>query len=718
MLKNYRFLVLLVVGLFLPLSLTAQDDPADTTIYQIDEIVITGTRLEQKIIDIPYPVLRINQTNWITSRKIGVQDVLLTVPGLFLQPRYGNHDTRITIRGYGSRSNTGIRGVRILLDGIPESEPDGQTRIEAIDFDAIGRIEVVRGYSSSLYTNAPGGVINFLTDKYFPVSFFQLNNEFGSFDLRKNGFKMGINSKNSRFMTSYSYQNYKGYRTHSEEFQHRLNTVFETDFTPQSKISVYGYYVNGLIKLPGSLSQKNYNTNDTMANSRSVSRDEKRISRKGRVGITLNTSLEKGNMKHVLETTFYGTIKIFDRVARTYRLFTRYGLGGQFRYVNKYTFGGKVKSKQRTNEFTIGTDLFYQDGPIREYKNLEGKILQPPELESLSNEVIANVGVYALNQIDIIPHRLSFLVSGRYDRVIYDFKDELLGLIRDTSRVFAEFTPKAALNLKLTPHIALYTSFGFGFDSPAGNELDNFAYTSDGGLKAINPDLKAQKSTSFELGIKGEIASYQKKYLKNTFFEISFYNNKINDVIVPFVVDGDVYFRNAAVSKRTGLEVGVSSELVKGLTLKGSYAYQNFKYDSYLAGNIDSIGVLTNVDYSGNVEPSNPDMFFTGELMYQHTFAKKYTLYAKTNYQYVGSMFVNDANTQSLKTESYSLINSQIGIDCNFNNIRLVAYGGLNNIADKKYVAFININSDRSEYYESGAKRNFFGGLTLAYIFR
>lgn len=713
--KYYRFLVLLVAGLLLPESLFAQDDPADTTIYQTDEIIITGTRLEQKIIDIPYPVLRINQTSWITSRKVGVQDVLLTVPGLFLQPRYGNHDTRITIRGYGSRSNTGIRGVRILLDGIPESEPDGQTRIEAIDFDAIGRIEVVRGYSSSLYTNAPGGVINFLTDKYFPVSFFQLNNEFGSYDLRKNGFKMGVNSKNSRFMSSYSYQNYKGYRTHSEEFQHRLNSLFETDFTPQSKLSVYGYYVNGIIKLPGSLTLEDYNTNDSMANQRSVDRDEKRNSRKGRVGITLNTSLEKGNMKHTLETTLYGTIKIFDRVARTYRLFTRYGIGGQFRYVNKYTFGGKVRSKQRTNEFTIGTDLFYQDGPIREFSNLGGT--KGDDLIGVSNEVIANVGAYALNQIEIIPQKLSFLVSGRYDRVIYNFMDELAGF-RDTTRIFAEFTPKAALNLKLTPHIALYTSFGFGFDSPAGNELDNFAYTTDGGLKTINPDLKAQKSTSFEVGIKGEVSGLKKKYFKNTFFEVSYYNTKIEDVIVPFIVDGDVFFRNAAISKRSGLEVGISSELIKGLTLKGSYAYQNFKYDDYKAGNIDEFGVLTNVDFSGNTEPSNPEMFFTGELMYQHTIAKKYTLYAKSNIQYVGGMFVNDANTDSLKTESYTLVNGQLGIDCNFDKFRLVAYGGLNNIADKKYVAFININSDRSEYYESGPRRNFFGGLTLAYMFR
>jgi iron complex outermembrane receptor protein len=217
---------------------------------------------------------------------------------------------------------------------------------------------------------------------------------------------------------------------------------------------------------------------------------------------------------------------------------------------------------------------------------------------------------------------------------------------------------------------------------------------------------------------KGEIAGLKKKYFKNTTFEIAVYNTKIEDVIVPFIIDGNVFFRNAATSKRTGIEVGFSSELIKGLTLKGSYAYQNFKYDTYLAGNIDSVGNETDVDFSGNVEPSNPDNFFTGELMYQHIVIKKYTLYVKSTIQYVGGMFVDDKNSESLKTESYTLVNGQVGVDCDFNNFRLIAYGGLNNIADKKYVAFININSDRSEFYESGARRNFFGGLTLAYMFR
>src|SRR5512143_1173821 len=147
--------------LLLPLLLALSSSPAvfgqiesDTArVYEIDEVVITGTRTERKIVDIPYAIDRIGQGEYKYDRKVAVSDVLEFIPGLFLQSRYGNHDVRITMGGFVSRSNSGIRGVRILLDGIPESEPDGQTRIEALDFHSVGAIEVVRGNSSSLYTN-------------------------------------------------------------------------------------------------------------------------------------------------------------------------------------------------------------------------------------------------------------------------------------------------------------------------------------------------------------------------------------------------------------------------------------------------------------------------------------------------------------------------------------------------------------------------------------
>jgi iron complex outermembrane receptor protein len=700
----YKFLVLFLLFSGYGL-LRAQED---TTIYQTEEIMVTGTRIEQKIIDIPFSVQRIDQSSWISSRKIGLNDVLPTIPGLFLQSRYGNHDVRVTIRGFGSRSNTGIRGVRILLDGIPESEPDGQTRIESIDFTSIGRIEVVKGNSSSLYPNAPGGVINFLTDKYFKRTFVLSENEFGSFDTRKNGIKVGVNSPNSRFMITGSYENYGGYRNHSDQYMNRVNALYEVDVTPKSKLTLYSYYVNTLIKLPGSLTLAQYTENDTAANVRSVSRDEKRFTEKGRIGITYSTNFDSKNMNHAFELTGYGTIKYFNRVARTFRIFNRFGLGGTFRYVNKYKFSG------RTNEFSVGTDFLVQTGPIAEFDNIGG--VKGDLIENLNDESMINIGLYFVESFPIVKDRLALLITGRYDRITFK-SENLQGSFQDTSRLFDKFTPKFALNLKLTPKIAVYGSFGLSFDSPAGNEMDNYPFSSDGGLHLLNPDLKPQKSTNFEVGFKGDLPGLKNKYFKNTFVELTLYHIKLEDVIVPFTVDNDVYFRNAATSNRTGLEAGLTSEVIKGLTLKAAYTYQNFKYDKYDAVSIDAGGNLSHEYFDGSIEPSNPDNIFSGEIAYRYTLKKDYTLFVKGNYQYVGGMFVDDRNTDSLKTEPYSLLNGQLGLDMTLGNFKILAYGGVNNISDKKYVAYININSDRQEFYESGPRRNFFGGLTLAYMF-
>ena len=124
-LKTFSYLIILFSLAITVDELYAQEVlvVGDTTIaridslaYETDDVVVTATRVEKKIIDIPYPVIRLKNTEYKFSRKVTIDDVLEHVPGLFLQSRYGNHDVRVSIRGFGSRSNTGIRGVRILLD--------------------------------------------------------------------------------------------------------------------------------------------------------------------------------------------------------------------------------------------------------------------------------------------------------------------------------------------------------------------------------------------------------------------------------------------------------------------------------------------------------------------------------------------------------------------------------------------------------------------------
>lgn len=682
----------------------------DTLTYETDDVVVTATRVERKIIDIPYPVMRLKNTQYKFSKRVSIDNVLENVPGLFLQSRYGNHDVRVAIRGFGSRSNTGIRGVRILLDGIPESEPDGQTRIEAIDFNSVGSIEVVKGNSSSLYTNAPGGVINFINDIYFPYSFVTQFNEFGSYELRRNGLKFGVRTDKYGFLGTYSYHNYKGFRPHSEDYWHILNTVVDLLPGDKTNLQIYGYFVDGLIKLPGSLTKDRFDEDPYQANSRDVGRDAKRISTKGRLGLKFNTKFGSNNA-HEIEVLPYGTIKYFERTAANYRIITRYGIGNAFRYIYRSDIGSL------DNEFSIGGDALYQAGPVESYNNIGG--VKGDNLQNLVNEIITNVGFYFSDYLELYNKQLYLLLTGRYDKVV--FKDQVQILAsRSNQRNFEAFTPKAALNFKITPNVAVYTSYGLSFDSPAGNEMDNYPTSSNPGV-SLNPDLNAQKSKNFEIGVKGNIRNPQRSFFNNISFETTFFNIMIEDEIVPFEVYGDVFFRNAAKTNRTGVEVGAGVDIVSGLNLQTSYTFSNFVYDEYIALTVNEDQTFEEEDFSGNVAPSVPKHNLFAALSYTHPFTEQITGFIRGSMRYVSSMYVNDANYFSESdpgtTDAYTMLNAGIGLDMVFGKFNLLLTGGVNNIADKVYVAFININSTNGQFYEAGEPRNFYAGLNLGYAF-
>ncbi|GAB4294851.1 MAG: TonB-dependent receptor PqqU [Ignavibacteriaceae bacterium] len=696
-----------------PENLPAQQDTTlqkpDTLFYQTDDVVVTATRVEQKIIDIPFPVIRLKNTNYRFDSKISVDDVLGYVPGLFLQNRYGNHDVRISIRGFGSRSNTGIRGVRILLDGIPESEPDGQTRIEAIDFNSVGSIELVKGNSSSLYTNAPGGVINFINDINFPYSFATTFNEFGSFELRRNGFKTGFRTEKYGFLSTYSYHNYKGYREHSEDYWHILNMVLETLPGDKSNLQILGYFVAGLIKLPGSLNKEEFDDDPFQAAQKEVNFDYKRITRKGRLGLRFNTKFGPAD-QHEIELTAYGTIKYFHRTSTVYRIINRYGLGSSFRYIYRTELPGS-----RKNEFSLGGDLLYQTGPIEFYDNING--MKSDILNGLTDETIGNNGFYFSNMTEIIDEKLSLLLTGRYDNVYFDARNQLLASQNDFKR-YEAFTPKAALSFKLTKSIAVYGSYGLSFDSPAGNELDNYPTSSKpGGL--LNPDLKAQKSNNLEIGVKGSILRPKENFLSSVNFETTFFNYIIEDEIVPFEVFGDVYFRNSAKTNRLGLEIGVDANIIRQIGLQVSYTMSDFSYDEYnaLTTEIDSTGnIVTNLkDFSGNIVPSVPKHHIYLALSFSEEIVKGITGFLRGSFRHVSGMYVDDVNSD--KTSDYNLLNATAGLDMLFGRFNILISGGVNNILDKTYVGFININSASGRFYEAGEPRNFYGSVNLGYNF-
>ena len=571
---------------------------------------------------------------------------------------------------------------------------------------SVGSVEVVKGNSSSLYTNAPGGIINFISDIHFPKSFFYNFNEFGSFDLRSNGFKTGVKTDKYAFLLTYNYHQAKGYRPHSDDYFHIVNSVLETKPGDLSTLGVYVNYVDGLIKLPGSLKLAEFTEDPYQANQTDVSRDSKRITTKGRVGLRFETFFGENNNNDI-EVTGYATMKYFERTSAVYRIFTRNGVGASGRYVNRSQLFGQA------NEFSVGSDLFYQTGPIEFYPNLNGARGDGLVDDNVVSETIGNTGLYFQNTLNLVKDKLDLMLSGRSDKVVFDSRNAVLAA-KDAIRRYEKFTPKAALNYKLTPRIAAYTSYGAGFDTPAFNEMDNYPTSSDF-PKLLNPDLQAQKSNNFELGVKGNVFNPDEELFKHVFFEATFFNSKVEDEIVPFEVGGDVFFRNAGKTNRTGIEIGGDAEVVPGLHFKPAYTYSNFKYDSYVARTIDNSGNVIDKDFSGNIVPSVPKHNLSLTLSYLRNLLDNLSCFVKGNYISVTEMYTDDQNSEG--TASYQLMNSTVGFDLGLDKFNIVVSGGVNNMTDEVYAAFININSTSGRFYEAGEPRNYFGGIRLGYSF-
>jgi iron complex outermembrane receptor protein len=305
------------------------------------------------------------------------------------------------------------------------------------------------------------------------------------------------------------------------------------------------------------------------------------------------------------------------------------------------------------------------------------------------------------------------LLTGRYDNVMYDQTEETLPARTDT-RPFNAFTPKLALNYKLTPAIALYTSYGLSFDAPAANEM-----ASADPAYLFNQDLNAQKSKNFEIGIKGNVFRWDKLFLKRLNFEATLFNIRIGNEIIPFEVLGDVFYRNAAKTNRRGAELGVQLEIYKGLNFGVTYTYSDFQYLTYEAETIeeDSLGnlITSTKDFSGNTVPSVPKNNLYLSLAYARSLGKHVNVFAKASYQGISGMWVDDENTD--KTKAYNLLNGLLGVDLKFGKFNIMASGGVNNIFNEIYVGFTNTNSADKRFYEAGAPRDYYVSINFGYTF-
>jgi iron complex outermembrane receptor protein len=282
-------------------SAAAQEPARADSAAALPAVTVTATRAPTAVLTTPLAVTRIEPKDLRSRRGVGLDEALRLVPGVLAQSRYGTSDVRIVIRGFGARgagdrSNAGTsRGIRVLIDGIPETEPDGRTSFDQIDLAAAEAIEVVRSNASAVWGNASGGVINLLTVPSASEPRLEVQPVFGTFGLQRYAARGStpLGTSGTGYF-NFTHTDWEGWRAHSSARRALLNLGAVGTLGERTRVGIYASGANNLFHIPGPLTQAQMDEDPRQANAAYASRDERRYNRVVRLGTTVDHAFDSG----------------------------------------------------------------------------------------------------------------------------------------------------------------------------------------------------------------------------------------------------------------------------------------------------------------------------------------------------------------------------------------------------------------------------------------
>ena len=684
-----RSIRLLAATALIPALASAQDNPA-ASVDNLEEIVVQATRMSRPLDSVPAAISVVNQAQIQLGRQqLGLDEALNRVPGVFMQNRYNfAQDLRVSIRGFGARSAFGIRGVKILVDGIPETLPDGQGQVDSIDLGAAQQIEVLRGPSSSYYGNASGGVISVTSERGPETPFANLRFSAGEYGAQKFQAKTGGQTERVNYFVSFSDSQIDGYREHSETENTQLSGRLEFDLGDRgSLLAVANYTDQPVSNDPGGINIAQAQADPRSARDRNLSFDGGEALEQTRLGFVYTLTVGQGSELQVrnyyVSRDFNNRLPFFGGGAVDLQ---RFFAGGGISYTQQGSLGG------RPNRVVVGLDYDDQDDHRRRFNNDMG-VLGALSLDQ--NEHVTSSGLFIQDELSISENvRLSFGV--RFDQVEFDVGDRFLGNGDDSGvRKLDDVSPMVGLLANLSPDVTVYGTYSTSFETPTTTEFAN-----PSGAGGFNPLLEPQAATNLEVGLRGGVGS-------RTRYELAVFDIGVEDELIPYEIPsspGRDFFANAGRSNRTGLEATLISQPTDRIGVTLSYTYADFTFADFLDDNGN--------DYSGNRIPGTVEQLVFAELSYRHPAG----WFGALDALHVGDQFANNAN--SVADGAYTLSNLRLGFDANRGGATFSPFVGVNNLFDQSYNSNIRLNAFGRRYYEPGPGRNIYAGVAVNFDLR
>jgi iron complex outermembrane receptor protein len=691
----------------------------DTVTYQLPPVTTTAARSSQDLLTVPFSVSVVGTEELRGTAARGFDAVLGGIPGVVAQSRSGGLDVRLTIRGFGARgagerSNAGTsRGVRILSNGFPETEPDGRTAFDLVDLSGAGRIEVVRSNASSAWGNASGGVINVSANTAFERPYLGLTTYAGSYGYKKQSVNAGALLGSGRFYLSLSDLQSDGYRAHSAAAQTQLSTGFVSAAGDRTTYGIHLSAATTIFRIPGPLTQAQFDADPSQAqgdpanyNPTYVQRDERRFNRQGRIGVTMSHAIDPAL---TLSAMAFINPKYLQRSERnTFRDFTRYHAGGNVVLRHAWASASGLRS-----DLAAGIDEAYQDGAILFYNLVNGN--RGTTVRDDKREGANNIGLFVQEELTLDEHWV-LMAGGRYDAVTY-YNQNYLNPAIDKDRSFTRLTPKGGVTYRFDGGHSLYASVGGGIEVPAGNETDPPSTFGEDTLTAINPLLEPITSTTVEIGTKNVVSG--DGLVRSVGYDAAFYWITTSNDIIPY--RGGRFYFTAGKTRRLGAELSVRAELEGGFSCMTSLGLSDNEYRDYVVDSVHYGAPGKTKDFSGNAMAGVPDLMYQARLRYAPAVVT--APFVEASVHGLGSYTSDDANLFGVP--AYTVVDLSAGVrsvPLAAERLALHAWVTLANAFDKKYVSSAFVNPDLNGakepiYLEPGLPRNVMGSLGLEWQF-
>ena len=599
-------------------------------------------------------------------QQITLQDYLRAVPGLFTQ-NANNYaqDLRVSLRGFGARSAFGIRGVKIIVDGIPETTPDGQGQIDNIPLGLLKNLEVLRGPSASLYGNASGGVIYLNTIDYIEGKNFQFRTRLGAFGLQSYQLTGSVKNDKTTALIHANRLLTDGFRNNSGLEQNLFNLKIKHKLNPSSKIQFQMNYTQSpRAEDAGGITLEDSEQDWSQARQRNLDYDTYESIEHFKIG--LNWSKNWSDRIDLNTYGFYSSRDFYGKLP-----FENGGIIDLTR--NYFGLGSRLNYKVGKNNLQVAAEFLNQSDQRDRYLNILGS---QGSISFSQKEKFQNLSFSILDELKL--GELFFRLSLRYD----DIRLGTDGFSQD--QFYQVINPSLGVSLELTPNQHLYANFSTSFETPALSELS----ANPSGTEGFNLELNPSEAVSYELGWKSQ---GQKFKIESNLFLIESSNE-----ILPYELEefpGRSFYRNTGATQRYGFE------------LAALYNYQHWELKTSVT---QAKYLFKDVNNNlGNALPGIPNSQIFFQLGYTLTNDLNFLISA----EHVGELFADNSN--SVKVESFRRVRFQIGKSFNFNRLEISFSGGINNLFNERYFDNIRLNAFGRRYYEPAPGRNAYLGFQI-----